>query len=142
MREASLARYIEEPDTLYESIDQLLIDSSTVSLPHVDPHNFESSLVYLKHTTSRLTVLSFEDENNLFMHGMDCLQALLFTRDMKQAFGIQRLTANDIYGNRSLVSLAGSLQLASKQKREVKTPPVAEKTRLKNVEAMFAEFAA
>lgn len=140
MRAASLAQYIEELDALYATADQVQIDSNPNTMPHVNPHDFGSLLLYLRNTTLIITGLVFEDEDNFFISGMDSLQALLLTRELKRTFGLQRLTANAIYGHPSHKSLAQALQQASKQEQDTEPESAAEETRLRNIEAMLAEY--
>ncbi|PQE04333.1 NRPS-like enzyme protein [Rutstroemia sp. NJR-2017a BBW] len=140
MRAASLKQYVEELDELYTRADQLLIDSSAISAPRVDPHDYESVIVHLRYTLSGLTGLNFENEDNFFIHGMDSLQALLLTRTLKQDFGLPQLAPNNVYENPSLDSLARALQTALKEPQDVESLPSSGTTREGVIEAMYAEY--
>jgi thioester reductase-like protein len=140
MRAASLKQYVEELNALYARADQLLIDSSAASAQRVDPHDYESVLVYLRYTFSGLTGLSFQDKDNFFIHGMDSLQALLLTRTLKRDFGLPNLTPNYIYENPSLMSLARALQQASREVQDAESLPSSDKTRERVIEAMYTEY--
>ncbi|KAF5870715.1 putative nrps-like enzyme protein [Botrytis fragariae] len=140
MRAASLAQYEGELGALYETADQASIESSTTSIPLVDPHNFGSLISYLKHTSSTLTGLTFDDEDNFFINGMDSLQALLFIRNLKRVLNLPQLVVNDIYSNSSLTSLARVLQRALKHEQNVSPSLLAEETRVKSIEGLLAEY--
>ncbi|TEY43707.1 hypothetical protein BOTCAL_0362g00110 [Botryotinia calthae] len=140
MRAASLAQYEEELDALYETADQNLIESSTTSIPIVDPHVFGSLISYLKHTASTITGLTFDDEDNFFINGMDSLQALLFLRNLKRVFNLPQLAVNDIYSNSSLASLARGLQLALRKEKNLSPPLLAVQTRVKGIEDLLAGY--
>ncbi|KAF7876845.1 uncharacterized protein EAF02_008065 [Botrytis sinoallii] len=140
MRAATLAQYKEELDALYETADQTSIESNTTLIPHVDPHNFENLISYLENTISTLTGLTFDDEDNFFINGMDSLQALMFIRNLKQVFNLPKLVVNDIYLNPTLISLARTLQYSLKQEEDVSPPLIAEETRVKNIEYLLAEY--
>ncbi|TGO35888.1 hypothetical protein BHYA_0142g00040 [Botrytis hyacinthi] len=140
MRAATLAQYKEELDALYETADQTSIESSTTLIPHVDPHDFEDLISYLKNTISTLTGLTFDDEDNFFINGMDSLQALMFIRNLKRVFNLPQLVVNDIYSNPSLISLARVLQYSLKQEEDVSPPLLAEEARVKNIEHLFADY--
>ncbi|TGO07514.1 hypothetical protein BTUL_0270g00140 [Botrytis tulipae] len=140
MRAASLAQYKEELDALYGTADQTSIESSTTLIPHVDPHNFDNLISYLKNTISTLTGLTFDGEDNFFTNGMDSLQALMFIRNLKRVFNLPQLVVNDIYSNPSLISLARVLQHSLKEGKDLGPLLIAEEARVKNIEHLLAEY--
>ncbi|KAK6598613.1 nonribosomal peptide synthetase [Botrytis cinerea] len=139
MRAASLAQYNKELDVLYETADQTSIEFSTASIPQLDLHDFGSLISYLKRTISTFTSVTFDDEDNFFINGMDSLQALLFARNLKRAFNLPQLAVNDIYSNPSLILLARALQHASRQEQDM-SPSLLAETRVKRIEHLIAEY--
>jgi hypothetical protein len=65
MRAASLAQYTRELDSLYENSE--IMTTSESALLGIDPGDYESVLLYLRNALSRLTNLSFGDDDNFFV---------------------------------------------------------------------------
>lgn len=112
MRAASLAQYTKELDMLYANADKVP-DHGNASA-NIDLQDSSTVLLYLRETVSEITgSLDLQDDDNFFVQGIDSLQALLITRQLKQSLNLPDLAISTIYANPSIRSLAEALQLAS-----------------------------
>lgn len=58
---------------------------------------------------------TFEEDTNLFAHGMDSLQALMVVRAMRDDLHTTLINPSTVYGNPTLSELAAALELTNKE---------------------------
>lgn len=88
-----------------------LLPSRTTDIKQVvDAHNFEETLSFVRATIAKRTGWNrFANEDNLFLLGMDSLQALLITRDLKQCLPNSDIAVSTVYTNPTVISLANAI---------------------------------
>ena len=118
-RRPTLSLYAEELQVLYADAEKLVISPSTASKPAVDVHDPEKMSSFLRKTITRRTNWNhFKDEDNLILLGMDSLQALLITRDLKQAIHNSDIAVSTVFTNPTVASLANAISVLSAHSRQ------------------------
>lgn len=111
-RAATIAEYTKDLDTLYQAADEL--DGTTEATATCSLHDTESTILFLKSLILKICGQSLEGGDNFFMQGMDSLQALLLTREMRLAFSLPRLDVSMTYTHPTMLSLVDALQQVAK----------------------------
>ena len=137
-RSPTLSLYAEELQSLYADADKMAISPSTASKPAIDMHDQEKISSFLRETISRRTGWDhFKDEDNLILLGMDSLQALLITRDLKQALANSEIAVSTVFANPTVASLANALSVLSANSRQSQISH--QQTRQQVMDAAFQE---
>ena len=83
-RRPNLSLYAEELQALYADAEKVTVPHSTDAKQVIDVHDPENTSSFIRETiTKRTGWTQFGDGDNFFLLGMDSLQALLTTRDLK-----------------------------------------------------------
>lgn len=109
-RRPTLNLYAEELQALYADAERVAVSPATEVKQAVDVHDPEKASSFIRETITRRTGWNrFENEDNLFLLGMDSLQALLITRDLKQGLANLEIAVSTVYTNPTVLSLANAI---------------------------------
>ena len=137
-RRPTIGLYAEELQALYDDAEKLAVSPSMTIKPAVDVHDLQKTSSFIRETITRRTGWDhFKNEDNMLLLGMDSLQALLITRDLKQALANPEIAASTVYTNPTVASLASAISdlSAASQQSQVSS----QQTRLQIIDATFQE---
>jgi aryl carrier-like protein len=106
--------YADELDTLYADAEKLQYAHDGFAKHR--PQDLESLAALIRRSTLNFTGwTTFADHANLFILGMDSLQTLLLTRNLRQAMAISAIAPSTVYTNPSVTQLAKAIMDLSVQ---------------------------
>lgn len=137
-RRPTLSLYAEELEALYADAERIAISPATDIKQAIDVHDREKTSSFIRETITRRTGWNrYENEDNLFLLGMDSLQALLITRDLRQGFANLEIAVSTVYTNPTVFSLANAMSELSALSRQSQI--FYQQTRRQAIEATFQE---
>jgi thioester reductase-like protein/aryl carrier-like protein len=135
-----MTMYAQEFEDLYADAEKMQISASGPSTDLKDvlgadnPEEVLKSLV--RDSVTRATQWKeFTDDDNLYVLGLDSLQTLLLTRDLKRLLGINEIAPSTVYTNPSVTSLAKGILLLI-QNNQISAAD-AEKLRLQSIDSLI-----
>lgn len=134
----TLRLYAEELNALYADAERIAISHATDIKQAIDVHDREKTSSFIRETITRFTGWNrFENEDNFFLLGMDSLQALLITRDLRQRLANLEIAVSTVYTNPTVCSLANAISELSALSRQSQI--LHQQTRHQAIEATFQE---
>ncbi|TEY39882.1 hypothetical protein BOTCAL_0448g00080 [Botryotinia calthae] len=126
-RSPTLREYASEIEKLYVDADKMSAYSAgenDENEEHVDIHDIEAVHKLLRQTVLKVTKwdeVKVQDEDNLFVQGMDSLQALQLIRHLRKALNKLDLAISILYTNPSIAQLLQSIIAMSKDESNTNT---------------------
>ncbi|KAI1130277.1 hypothetical protein F5Y10DRAFT_263362 [Nemania abortiva] len=115
MRKASLLRYAQAIDGLYQSVESAHPGKSAGSDRKVDINDLEAVVGAVQLACKESTALgSVGKEDNLLAQGIDSLQVLRLCRNLRSSVGVDNLKPITVYSNPTPVALARAIQAVAK----------------------------
>ncbi|KAF5867602.1 putative nrps-like enzyme protein [Botrytis fragariae] len=126
-RSPTLREYASEIEKLYVDADRMsayIAGENDENEEHVDIHDIEAVHKLLRQTVlkvSKWDEVKVRNEDNLFVQGMDSLQALQLIRNLRKALNKPDLAISILYTNPSIVQLLQSIMAMSKDDSNTNT---------------------
>jgi len=143
-RKPTLELYSKELDALYDDAEKMSVTEPTnVDTPRqtIDIRDTERVAAFIRESVAGITGWgSFDDGQNLFILGMDSLQALLLTKKLKQSLALPGLASTTLYINPSVSTLAKAISELSLQAGASRT--LHEESRQQRFSSTLQEFEA
>ena len=118
-RRPTISLYAEELQALYDDAEKLAVSLSMTIKPAVDVHDLQKTSSFIREMINRRTGWDhFKNEDNLLLLGMDSLQALLITRDIRHALANPDIAVSTLYTNPTVASLASAISDLSTASRQ------------------------
>ncbi|KAI0119342.1 acetyl-CoA synthetase-like protein [Daldinia grandis] len=115
MRKATLDRYAEEINKLYEEVESTIAESSINVESQVDLDDLEAVLAVVRKACEESTALQEIGVNDdLLARGIDSLQILRLCRNLRSKTKVENLKPITIYSNPTPIRLAKAIQEAAK----------------------------
>ena len=124
-RQETMRAYVKELDDLYADAEEMATsDEPSGSFNPRDPSTVTD---FLRKTILGISSLDLADDENMFVKGLDSLQALRLTRDLRRALAMKQVSVSMIYANPSISLLERAICQFVEQ--EVKSASVKEQIR-------------
>jgi thioester reductase-like protein/acyl-coenzyme A synthetase/AMP-(fatty) acid ligase/aryl carrier-like protein len=137
-RAATLQQYSAELDRLYQNADMNIGTADEIARP-VDIQGIEAISGTVKTIMVRASgKTDINSHDNFFEFGMDSLQALNITRELRQSFRMPEIAIATVYSNPSIAKLSEAVQTLQKGKQDSKD--ISEKARAQSIASMLGEF--
>ncbi|MCJ1251009.1 hypothetical protein MMC30_008240 [Trapelia coarctata] len=143
-RKPTLELYSKELDALYDDAEKM---SATLDTDNdtpgqtIDVRDTEKVSSFIRETVAEITGwIDFNDSQNLFILGMDSLQALTLTRKLKQSLALLDLAITTIYINPSVAALTKAISELSLESGESKM--LQEQSRQQKISSTLQDFEA
>lgn len=132
--------YKDDLDTLFADGEKISSARFNVDFePVINVRDYNAVSAFIRQSIMTLTHLtSFGSSDNFFVLGMDSLQALSLTRNLKQATGLSVLAVSTIYANPTMDSLSKAICEVSEQNRKFEAAD--KRTRQQNIENTIQEY--
>ncbi|OJJ48921.1 hypothetical protein ASPZODRAFT_1354781 [Penicilliopsis zonata CBS 506.65] len=109
-RRLTISMYTEELDALYEDAERLENANVINGKISKQPNDSESLGALIRQAIMGVTGWSsLEDDTNIFIIGMDSLQTLLLTRNLREELAIAEIAPSTVYTNPSVSQLARAI---------------------------------
>jgi len=137
-RPGTLALYTKEIDALYEDAEKAASALPLGVKSSVDIQDAAAVSSFLRETILEITSNSFKDDDDFFTGGMDSLQAIQLTRNVKQGLALSAFEITSLYTNPSIASLTKAIQNIAAQHNLSKES--SQESRQKEMTTMLEEY--
>ena len=107
-RAATIAEYAQDLDNAYRAADE--VGFNATETVDIDTQDGEITVQYLQLLLKTITGQTLDPDDNFFVQGLDSLQALMLSRELRRLFYLPHLEARMLYIHPTISQLVPALK--------------------------------